>query len=253
MRACENDPKQRYASADMLSCELALLHAGSSVRRKRKKERAIKLGGKLVLATALTLIVGAGLSFLLPAERTVDPRARELYDRVSALGVPNTKDIFTKSVELLNEAISADPDYAEAYELLALIYFNASEWHLPPREAMSEAKKAAEQALAIDESLVSARVRLGIVKLLYEWDWDGAERELLRALKLEPDSGGAHNAYAGYLRVVVRHSETASAPRSPGFGNHVGPGERSGHPRSLPALQRRRSPRPAHQPESSIR
>jgi tetratricopeptide (TPR) repeat protein len=47
---------------------------------------------------------------------------------------------------------------------------------------------------------------LGHVLLAQEWDWAKAERELRRALELEP-SAYNHWGYAGYLSAALRHDE----------------------------------------------
>lgn len=65
---------------------------------------------------------------------------------------------------------------------------------------MSQSRLHAQRAIAIDEGLAAGHEHLGVVHLLYEQDWRSAERELLRALQLDPITGYAHNAYAGFLR-----------------------------------------------------
>ena len=44
--------------------------------------------------------------------------------------------------------------------------------------------------------------------MVYDWDWIGAERELRRALELNPSSSLAHQTY-GYLSFVLGRSEAA--------------------------------------------
>jgi len=53
------------------------------------------------------------------------------------------------------------------------------------------------------------------VKLFYEWDWAGAEKEFRRAIELEPNYPTAHHWYALYLAVVGRiDAALASARRA---------------------------------------
>ena len=61
-----------------------------------------------------------------------------------------------------------------------------SGFHVPPREAMPKAKRAAQTALSLDESLASAHAVLGFIHLVYDWDGPAAERALLRALSSIP-------------------------------------------------------------------
>jgi tetratricopeptide (TPR) repeat protein len=76
-------------------------------------------------------------------------------------------------------------------------------------EAMAEAEAAARRALALDSTSASARVALGSV-LRERRQWAEAERELLAALDLAPESSEAHGEYAQYL-AYVRRAEEASA------------------------------------------
>src|SRR5206468_367182 len=94
-------------------------------------------------------------------------------------------------------AIDLDPEYALAYSALA------SSYALLPMIApvasasfMPRAKAAAVHALEIDDVLVEARSVLAFVKWHYDWDWRGAERELRRILKFEPEDAVSHVWYA---------------------------------------------------------
>ena len=64
----------------------------------------------------------------------------------------------------------------------------------PPPQVYEPARAAALRALELDESLAAAHEALGCVLWFYDWDFPAAERELLRALELNP--GDAH-AVAG--------------------------------------------------------
>ena len=51
---------------------------------------------------------------------------------------------------------------------------------------MPKAKAAAKTALRLDGSLAQGHAALGYIHLVYDWDAAGAERELQRALQLNP-------------------------------------------------------------------
>jgi tetratricopeptide (TPR) repeat protein len=61
---------------------------------------------------------------------------------------------------------------------------------------MPKARAAAEKALQLDETLADAHTSLAFVKMHYEWDWPGSEREFQRALNLNPNYATAHEWYA---------------------------------------------------------
>jgi TolB-like protein/DNA-binding SARP family transcriptional activator/Flp pilus assembly protein TadD len=68
-----------------------------------------------------------------------------------------------------------------------------------------KAKASALRALELDESEPVAHAALGFVLFNHEWDWVGAEREIQRALALDPNSG--QWTYALYLVAAGRYEE----------------------------------------------
>ncbi len=73
---------------------------------------------------------------------------------------------------------------------------------------MAKARAAATRALEIDDELAEAHTSLGYVKKEYDWDFQGAEAELKRALQLNPNYATGHFWYAIYLAETWgRHDE----------------------------------------------
>ena len=72
---------------------------------------------------------------------------------------------------------------------------------------MPKAKTAALTALKLDESLAEAHAALGFIHLIYDWDGPAAERELQRAIQLNPSLATARLNYAAYLSTQGRHDE----------------------------------------------
>jgi tetratricopeptide (TPR) repeat protein len=120
-----------------------------------------------------------------------------------------------KGIEYFSQSIAKDPGYAPAYAGLADCYtwlgvFGWSE----ARQAMPQARQAANHALKLDETLAAAHVSLGYVKALYDWDWPGAEREFQRALELSPGDADVHFAYSvTYLTPLGRLDEALAEIR----------------------------------------
>jgi serine/threonine-protein kinase len=101
---------------------------------------------------------------------------------VTPQGITEALDCFQRTVEL-------DPRYAAGHAALAYGFALAAfdEFALvAPHAAMPRAKAAALSALELDETLADAHTVLGIVAMLYEWDWAEAEREFQRAETLGP-------------------------------------------------------------------
>jgi DNA-binding winged helix-turn-helix (wHTH) protein/TolB-like protein/tetratricopeptide (TPR) repeat protein len=138
---------------------------------------------------------------------TNNPEALRFYILGCIWSDKETTEGFNKAIEYFNKAIELDPDFALAYTNLAYTYRDASESHLPPSEAMPKAKMYAERALQIDQSLSDVRYQVAWVKMLFEWDWTGAEADFKRALELNPNHADAHFGYATFLSLMGRRDE----------------------------------------------
>src|SRR5713101_2696826 len=115
-----------------------------------------------------------------------------------------------KGIAYFNRAIQKDPNYALAYAGIAECYIALGQpWAgaLSPKETLPRAKAAASKALAIDESLGEAHSALAHVIELYDWDWQGAEKEYRRALELNPNDVMARFWFGEFLQVMGRNEE----------------------------------------------
>jgi len=96
-------------------------------------------------------------------------------------------DSLEKGERLLLDAISIDPNFAEAYALLAELYgFQAANFVVNAPENLKNAEKAAQNALRINPHLIQ-----GIVALGHVYGEEGREREAIRqgkqAVQLAPN------------------------------------------------------------------
>ena len=117
-------------------------------------------------------------------------------------------DALRKGIECFRQAIEEDPEYALAYAGMADCYNNLGFYNYSaPSESFPKAKAAARQALELDGDLAVARTALGYALLYYDWDWSGAERELRRAIELDPNYPTAHQYYGNVLVPLRRFDE----------------------------------------------
>jgi serine/threonine-protein kinase len=114
---------------------------------------------------------------------------------------------FRSGLDCFKQAIDLDPTYALAYAGLADAYYNLSNYHLPPIEAMPKIRAAALKAMELDKDLAEAYVSLAVVESQYYWDWAAAERNYWRALELKPSNASAHLVYGMYLVAMGRPEE----------------------------------------------
>jgi serine/threonine-protein kinase len=134
---------------------------------------------------------------------------------------------YKRAIEYYQQAITKDAKYALAYAGLADSYLSLGSYYV---EAISDAKAAAEQAIAIDPSLAEAHVAAGHIKLWLDWDWPAAEHEFTTGISLDGNSALAHDQYAAYLATrgrtadAIAEAKRAQAldPLSPIVNSHLG-------------------------------
>jgi TolB-like protein/Tfp pilus assembly protein PilF len=143
--------------------------------------------------------------------RSVDPKCYENYLLGRSFWNRWTEEGIRKSIFYYEKALEISPDYALAHAALADSY-NAlgalAIAAMAPNEAIPKSKRAALRALELDDTLAEAHSALGAALLFYDWDWTGAERELKRAIKLNPNYGTARNWYSSYLLAMKRYDES---------------------------------------------
>jgi len=135
----------------------------------------------------------------LSAKSPTNPEAYQLYLQGRFYWNKGDEQGLKKSIEYYQTALSKEPNYALAYAGLADSYSAFSDWYLPPRQVMPQAKAAALKALQLDDSLVATHIALCWIYGIYDWDWANADRECNRAIELNPNSGDAHDTYASFL------------------------------------------------------
>lgn len=147
---------------------------------------------------------------------TQNSDAHELYLKGRYFWGKRTPAGVDESIDYFQRAIAADPQYALAYAGLAdsyLLQGSSGYSELRPQEAMQKARTAAERSLALDDTLADAHTSLGYVKLIYAWDWSGAEQEFHRALELNPSDTTTLHWYSHYLTALGRHEESMAAAK----------------------------------------
>jgi TolB-like protein len=145
----------------------------------------------------------------LTTPRQVDSETHEAYLRachymgrhvVSMMRRPDEQD---RAIELFQDAINRDPDYADAWAGLAITYSLLSRWG-GRRDAGALAREAAARALELDETAALAHTALGRVAVAEELGWEVADREFELAVDLNPGSAAAHTSFGFHLCLEAR-------------------------------------------------
>jgi TolB-like protein/Tfp pilus assembly protein PilF len=133
-------------------------------------------------------------------------KGRYHWNKYSHTGLKRALDFFQQAIEL-------DPTYALAYAGMADCYYRLSNTYLKPAQAMPRARAAALQALEIDDTLPEAHAALGLVKMLHDWDWPGAEQEFRRAIDLNQNSSIAHQRLGLFFNLLGRPDDAIAELR----------------------------------------
>jgi len=183
-----------------------------------------ELSGILVLQSEVAEQVAGALALkLLPAEqgrltsaRAVNPEAYDAYLKGSYHWKKLTPEGLDTAQRYFELALQKDPDYAPAYEGLAIVWGAREQMGItPPEEAGPKSMAAALKAVELDDRSAEAHEALAIAKTWREWDWAGAWSEWQRTLELNPNGANAHAYYAHFLAITghideaVGHSERA--------------------------------------------
>ncbi len=140
---------------------------------------------------------------------TDDPQAHEAYLRGRFYWNTFTEDGFAKAIVCYHQAIAVDPNYAVAYAGVAEYYNWLGSYSVMPfRECAAAAYEAASTAVAIDPLLAEGHAALAQAILTRDFDWIAAERQLLRAIELNPNYASARIWYAFQLAMEGRFTES---------------------------------------------
>ena len=144
--------------------------------------------------------------------RHVNPEAYDAYLKAHHHLRKRNKEGFRNALGFFERAIEKDPNYASAYAGLADVYdLLAGYALLAPKDAYPKARAAAIKALKIDDQLAEAHTALAKVMARFDWDWDGAKREFLTAIELNPGYAPAHQWYAYFYLAPTSQYDKAIA------------------------------------------
>ena len=146
-----------------------------------------------------------------PKEKlVVDPRAHDSWLKGQHFRDMLSEEGYSKGIQLFDQAIEYDPDFAPSYASRASCFCLLSGHGLEvdrPSVLMTNARAMAERAIELDENLAEAHGVLGMVKLKYDWDWAAADQEFQQAIRLNPNDPMARIWYAFYLSSQGHHDD----------------------------------------------
>lgn len=209
-------------SGDSVRVSARLIDARDS-RQMWKQDYTYALTGIFRIQEEIALDVARTLDFelgdrsrrLLVRRGTNDPQAYELYRRGRHVWNLRTAEGHEQAITYFEQALARDSMYADAYAALADVYLTDYQLNLsgrPEQEAYTRLREAAERAVALDAESADAHTAFAIATW-WQNDWPGAERELQRAIELNPGHATARSWYSLLLRGLRRPTEAREQSR----------------------------------------
>ena len=140
--------------------------------------------------------------------RPVNPEAQEAYLR----GIYwREKGDPVKSLAYFQQATGKDPRYAAAWASLSMEYSMMTDMRMiPVKEGHARERAAVTRALELDDTSAEAHLALGGILEFRDWNWAEADRELRRAIQLNPNLAFAHAVLSEGLAARGRFEEAVA-------------------------------------------
>jgi len=176
-----------------------LFHVQDKIRGKVIEALAVPLTQeeKRFAARRYTKSIEAYNAFLL---------ARASYGR-------HTREGSEQARQYLETAIAIDPEFARAYDLMALTYVDdfRYSWNTAEVDPVKEAEQAARKAIELDNRIPQAHWVLGYIDLFGLKNHDAAIEQGLKAITLDPNLADGHTLlavtylYKGQPQMTLRY------------------------------------------------
>ncbi len=142
--------------------------------------------------------------------RSVNPAAHDAYLRGRYLWFTRVEE----SAAYFRKATEIQPDYAAAWAGLSSYYgLEIARGDLDPRTSMAPELEAAERAVQLDPNLAEGHWAMGAALFIDRWDFAGADRELLRAISLDPRDAEIYYLRANLLQATNRFAESVEVEK----------------------------------------
>lgn len=139
---------------------------------------------------------------------TENTAAYQLYLKGRYFLNKRTKDDYARAINSFQQAINIDSKYPLAYTGLADSYVQYDFYGLKsPWQIVPIARAAARRAIELDDTLAEAQTSMARIRLIYDRDLVGAEKQFRRAIELNRSSADARSGYSRCLVGLGRFEE----------------------------------------------
>ena len=139
-----------------------------------------------------------------------NPESHDLYLQGLYFANRSDEQSLRKALGLFEQALEKDPSSSRAWTGVARVWEILADDYVKPLDAYPQAKTAAAKALALDERNPEAHCWFGVAISVLDWDVQGYEREVKRAMEIDPNSEPAHRNAAELLIIKGDYSGAAA-------------------------------------------
>jgi TolB-like protein len=145
---------------------------------------------------------------LLSKSRIVDREAYDAYLNSKFYWGDLSRESLNKALILLNSAVEKDPGWAPLYSGLAQVWMGIQQNGFEsPSVTSQKVYENLNKALELDPDLSDSHYISGMMAYLIEWNWGKGEKELLKALAINPNDVYSRIFYAQLLSILQRPDE----------------------------------------------
>ncbi len=201
----------REAAGESMPQQTAATALSDEPSAEPLKELAGKRWPMLAFAASLAgivLVAAAIAAYVRPVPpawtaHKPEQRVQDLYlDATYALATRQSEGIL-RATQLLTEATTLDPNYADAYVKLADAYNLVSQYTLMPApDAYPRALAAANRALSLEPSNAGAHAALAFTTFYWAKDFAGSKKLFEQSIELDPDVAQTRHWFALTLMVT---------------------------------------------------
>src|SRR5438034_1507281 len=178
---------------------------------------AIQTDVALQIAAALKAELSLDERTRIHRKPTDDLNAYRLYLQGRHCYTRYTEENIRKGIDYFRQAIAVDPGYALAHTGVALAYAELAAGQgggtLRPDEAYQYGMEAVSTALALNPELGEAHSVLGLLRMVHDFDWAGAEAAFKLALELSPGGADIYDHYGWLCGALERYDEALALVR----------------------------------------
>jgi TolB-like protein/Flp pilus assembly protein TadD len=139
---------------------------------------------------------------------TQNLQAYRLYLQAGTALAENTQESLEAAESNLRQALELDPEFGRAWSRRAWVVVGKNAGgYISTQQGYRDFRQYVEKALAVSPENAEAHAHLIGLDILEDWDWTAAQRDIKRALALEPNNPLALHHMSGIASVLGRKVE----------------------------------------------